>query len=124
LMYSLSKHCKHEFMSQSLVSSLLLYSMMSSFIHYGHLESHRRFSVSTSLLFSTDVVTSVYRLQKLKMAIAGIQNGDDQKNLPRFSFNTAGHTATGDRGGEAALEVATSIAPAGRDPCERLVLLL
>jgi len=30
LMYSLSKHCKHEFMSQSLVSSLL-YSMMSSF---------------------------------------------------------------------------------------------
>jgi len=30
-MYSLSRHCKHEFMSQSLVSSLLLYSMMSSF---------------------------------------------------------------------------------------------
>jgi len=31
LMYSLSKRCKYEFMSQSLVSSLLLYSMMSSF---------------------------------------------------------------------------------------------
>jgi len=35
---SLSKHCQHEFMSQSLVSSLLLDSMMSSFILYGHLE--------------------------------------------------------------------------------------
>jgi len=29
--YSLSKHCKHEYISQSLVSSLLLYSVMSSF---------------------------------------------------------------------------------------------
>jgi len=44
LMFSLSKHCKHEFMSQSLVSSLLLYSLMSSFILFGHLESHRTWS--------------------------------------------------------------------------------
>jgi len=31
LLCSLTKHFKHEFMSQSLVSGLLLYSMMSSF---------------------------------------------------------------------------------------------
>jgi len=39
LMYSLSKYCKHEFMSQPLVSRLLLYSMMSLFMLHGHLES-------------------------------------------------------------------------------------